>query len=77
MTLTRLGFGPAEPFGSLTGFVKQNGLARRVVLVCHPLWQMDHPLYAEAQTAASTRYQAAELKPLNPFLLLRRPAEYT
>ncbi|MEH1808082.1 hypothetical protein [Nostoc sp.] len=44
----------------------------------HPLWQSNHPewIVSEAIAKAQTHYHDYEVKPANPFLILRRPGDY-
>ena len=43
---------------------------------CHPLWQEDHPLYRNTYLAAQKAFPTYEIRPVNPFMVLRRPADY-
>jgi len=49
--------------------------SRTVLLLRHPLWQDCHPEYERAHLAALALYPGATVRPMNPFLILRRPAE--
>ena len=73
-TMARLGFPTSEPFEGLTGFV-HNG-RQRIRLLCHPLWTEVHAVYQKAKKAAERKYEGATVTRMNPFRLLRRPADY-
>ena len=73
-TLSRLGYGPSTQFGSLSGYV-HDGSHRRVIVVRHPLWTSDHPEWQVAEAEVRQRYQGHEIRPLSPFMILRRPIE--
>jgi DEAD/DEAH box helicase domain-containing protein len=69
---------PPCTFGSLRAFVRphrQQGHVR-ILLERHPLWTDEHPAYQQALAAARAQYPQARIEPLNPFLAIRRPAEY-
>ena len=75
-TLARLHFGPAVQFGELRGYVHQ-GPRGRIRVERHPLWQDDHPAWQTACAAARVQYPAhGPPEAINPFHLLRRPADY-
>ncbi len=75
-TLARLHFGPPVLCGELRGYVHQGG-HRRILIERHPLWQDDHPVWQAARAAARTQFpDHGEPEVLNPFHLLRRPADY-
>ncbi|NJL03541.1 MAG: DEAD/DEAH box helicase [Chloroflexaceae bacterium] len=73
-TMKRLGYNDPVPFATLAGYI--NDKHRRLVIACHPLWQADHPDWLAAQAAATAQYPSYDVKQMNPFRLLRRPAEY-
>ena len=77
-TLQRLGYGLPTQFGTLTGYVHQNQKRQTILILRHPLWQDDHPewIASEANAKAQTPYHDYEVKPANPFLILRRPGDY-
>lgn len=77
-TLQRLGYGLPTQFGTLTGYVHQNQKRQTILILRHPLWQDNHPewIASEAITKAQTPYHDYEVKPANPFLILRRPGDY-
>jgi len=62
-----------------------NGLAcymnyqrRRIYVLAHPLWTSSHPAYTDAVLEIQQRFPGYTLdgQMLNPFRLLRRPADY-
>jgi ATP-dependent helicase YprA (DUF1998 family) len=75
-TMKRLGYSDPMSFATLSGYVHQSPRNKVITIVCHPLWQVDHPDWLEAQVAAKAQYPGYEVKQMNPFRLLRRPAEY-
>ncbi|MEH2425130.1 MAG: hypothetical protein V7K48_30775 [Nostoc sp.] len=84
-TLQRLGYGLPTQFRTLTGYVHQNQKRQTILILRHPLWQDNHPewIASEAMPSASyayakaqTDYRDYEVKPANPFLILRRPGDY-
>lgn len=75
-TLMRLGYDSPKVFGTLRGYLF-NGRRNQVVLIeRHPLWQDNHSLYQQAISEVSQYYPSHRIYPLNPFRLLRRPADY-
>jgi Lhr-like helicase len=48
----------------------------KALIQCHPLWIPEHPRYLQAFRALSGKYARYEIGPMNPFIALRRPAEY-
>jgi len=72
-TLARLGYGPPQQFDSLTGYV--HARHGRVLIVRHPLWEDDHPRWQPAEWSARAANPAADIRPVNPFRVLRRPAD--
>lgn len=75
-TLARLRYGPAEQFGLLRGYVHRDSARSFVLIERHPLWQDDHSVWQAAVAAARVGYAGYEIRPMNPFRLLRRPADY-
>ncbi len=74
-TLAGLGFERSTRFGSLHAVIRQRGTPGRIAILRHPLWQDDHPRYRAAVAAAQQEYPGYEVRPANPFLVLRRPAD--
>ncbi len=74
--LQRLGYRPSAKFGNLRGYVHLNPGRRTVLIERHPLWQDDHPEWMTAVSDAETRYAGYDARPLNPFRVLRRIADY-
>jgi DEAD/DEAH box helicase domain-containing protein len=75
-TMKRLGYTDPQQFGLLQGYVHQKAKQKNIWMVCHPLWQDDHPDWLAAQADAQARYPQHKINQLNPYKLLRRPAEY-
>lgn len=75
-TMQRLGYEPPVEFATLRGYVHKSPQRRRVMIERHPLWTNDHPDYRAAVAEAKQKYPRYEIKPLNPFMALRRPADY-
>ena len=74
-TMHRLGY-DLENFGELRGYVKRGRTVKKIWIECHPLWTKDHPSYYAAVEDANRRYPGYSVEPMNPFIALRRPAEY-
>jgi hypothetical protein len=72
-TMARLGYGPPDEFGPLRGYVRHN--QQLVSIERHPLWTDDHPSWRAAESVARERYPESELRSINPFRTLRRPAD--
>ena len=70
-TLARLGYEAEQMFGPLRGYVKQNG--QLAMIERHPLWGDDHPSWIAAEAMARERYP--EVRPINPYRTIRRPAD--
>ncbi|HEX6480351.1 MAG TPA: DEAD/DEAH box helicase [Ktedonobacteraceae bacterium] len=49
---------------------------KKILIECHPLWQEDHPPYQETHLAVQKMFPTYETKSVNPFMVLRRPADY-
>lgn len=73
-SLSRLGYSARTPFGALYGYV--HDAARTILIECHPLWELDHSLWLDAQATAASARPGYQVEPMNPFRLLRRPADY-
>jgi hypothetical protein len=75
-TLAHLQFEPPMQFGELRGYVRQEP-HRRILIERHPLWQDNHPAWQAACAAARAQFPGHDdPEVLNPFHLLRRPADY-
>lgn len=75
-TMKRLGYSDPVQFANLSGYIHQNAKNKAIYIVCHPLWQADHPVWLAAQADAKAKHPSYEVNPMNPFKVLRRPAEY-
>jgi len=75
-TLQRLGYSAPVQFGSLRGYVHQNPTRRTVLIERHPLWNDQHPDWSTAYADATAKHPGCKIQDLNPFRLLRRPADY-
>jgi DEAD/DEAH box helicase domain-containing protein len=75
-SLQNLGYGSPVQFGSLIGFIHQNRNRRQILILRHPLWTDNHPEWITARTYALAQHPNFQINPGNPFMLLRRPAEY-
>jgi hypothetical protein len=73
-TMERLGYPTFQSFAGLPGFVHRSN--NRIRLVCHPLWAENHPSLVTARQAAQASFRGAVVLRVNPFRLLRRPADY-
>ena len=74
-TMQRLGYKETD-FADLRGYVKQTRVQKRIWIECHPLWTKEHPSYCAAVEDANRRYPGYPVDPMNPFIALRRPADY-
>ena len=72
--MKRLGYPTSALFEELTGFVHVS--QSRVRILCHPLWTETHLGYQKAKAAAEREHPGATVTRMNPFRLLRRPADY-
>jgi hypothetical protein len=73
-TMRRLGYATGVTFEGLTGFVHSS--LPRIRILCHPLWTEGHSGDLKAKGAAEQAHPGAAVARLNPFRLLRRPADY-
>lgn len=74
--LERLGYNSPVNFGSLIGFVHRGRNRKEILILRHPLWNDEHPEWLNAKAIAQSQYSGHNIKAGNPFMLLRRPAEY-
>jgi hypothetical protein len=72
-TLSQLGHTKVGVFNGLQGHIKKKNLK----LVKHPLWGIDHPEWHIAYREAQEQHPDCEIHPVDPFLCLRRPGDYT
>ncbi|WP_206817582.1 helicase-related protein, partial [Chroococcus sp. FPU101] len=73
-SLQRLGYGTPQQFGTLIGFIHHNH--QDILILRHPLWTDDHPEWINAMAIAESQHLGYKVNHGNPFILLRRPAEY-
>lgn len=74
MTLGKLGYREGEVFYGLRSFVHDN--YRKLLIETHPLWQIEHPRLMSARIQAFELYEDYQVSSMNPFRVLRRPADY-
>jgi hypothetical protein len=74
--MKRIGYGDPQRFGNLRGYVHRSHQRRTVLIECHPLWSEEHPRYAAARQAAAEEYADYDMAMMNPFIAIRRPADY-
>ena len=74
-TLARLGFEVGIPVGQLTGYRSMGPSRKHVIVVRHPLWTDEHPEWRRAAAEARQRFPGYDIRPLSPFLILRRPVD--
>ena len=69
---------PSRTLGGLRAFVRphRQPAQTRVLLLRHPLWTDEQPIYQQAITDARLAFPMAAIEPINPFLAIRRPAQY-
>ncbi len=73
-TMERLGYPMVQSFQGITGFIHRSN--SRIRLACHPLWTDIHPQFVAARQEAARGFPGAVVTRMNPFRLLRRPADY-
>lgn len=75
-TMQRLLYQQAGPIRGLNCYVHHN--RRKIYIEAHPLWSASHPTYAAAVADALQQFPGYTMGDpmLNPFRLLRRPADY-
>jgi hypothetical protein len=71
--LSRLGFELDGRIGPLRAFFTRH--RRRVLIERHPLWTNEHPTYLSTVAAARAVYPGFHISAINPFRVLRRPAD--
>jgi DEAD/DEAH box helicase domain-containing protein len=72
--LEQLGYEEPASLGALR--IYRCSHRQKLLIECHPLWQEDHPLYRNTYLAAQKAFPTYEIRPVNPFMVLRRPADY-
>ncbi len=71
-----LAYGSPVQFGTLTGYVHLNSQRRAIRMMRHPLWNDNHSDWIAAVVVAQAQYPGYQVKPANPFMVLRRPGDY-
>jgi hypothetical protein len=74
--LQRLGYGLPQPFGTLRGYRHVNAARRTILIECHPLWNDTHTDYVAARADALQLFPNHDVRPMDPFLAIRRPADF-
>jgi DEAD/DEAH box helicase domain-containing protein len=74
--LARLGWIAAGPYAGLRAWKHRNSRRQELLIERHPLWNDHHPIWQAAHQAALQGCAGCTVKPMNPFRLLRRPADY-
>ncbi len=74
--MKRLFYGDPVQFGNLNGYINRNPKRKEIRIECHPLWQDNHPEWLLAKVDAETRHAGYTVLQMNPFIALRRPADY-
>lgn len=72
--LGQLGYDKPISIGALRTY--RCSARQKLLIECHPLWQDDHLEYRSTYLAAQQIFPAYEIRPVNPFMVLRRPADY-
>jgi len=73
--LDKLGYSQLPPAGTLRAFAHRQN-PQLVWIEIHPLWQQDHDQVTNAVRLLRERIATSTPRLLNPFLLLRRPADF-
>ena len=74
-TMQMLLYAPPVQFGKLRGYVHTSPKRLVIQLERHPLWQDDHPDWIAARALSQAQYPRHAIMPINPFRVLRRPAD--
>ena len=74
--MKRIRYGPSENFAGLSGYVHEVPERRQIWIERHPLWQDDHPRWIAAIASAKSGFPGYQVSAMNPFIALRRPADY-
>ena len=73
-TMQRIGYGTPVQFAGLRGYIHIS--RQQIWIERHPLWTDEHPMYREAFVTAQQEHPHHLILPMNPFQVLRRPADY-
>ena len=76
VTMQRLQYGEVRSIAGLNCYVHNN--LPRIYLEAHPLWTSSHEIYSSAVAEAQQQFPGYTVseRMLNPFRLMRRPADY-
>jgi hypothetical protein len=74
MTLQKLGYREGGKSSGLRSFIHDN--YRKLLIEVHPLWQAEHPRFVSARNQALEQHRDYQVGSMNPFRVLRRPADY-
>lgn len=75
-TLANLGYDAPQDCEGLNVYLHRNPKRRSLLLERHPLWRDDHPTWLQSLATAQIRYLGYNIRAMNPFMVLRRPADY-
>ena len=75
-TMKRIGYVQRTEFAGLHAYIHGSSHRRQILIERHPLWTDEHPVYREAFAAAQQEHPRHSIHPMNPFIALRRPADY-
>ncbi|CAM9606503.1 unnamed protein product, partial [Phaeothamnion confervicola] len=73
LVLSKLGFIQVPSLNGLASFHHKN--LKRLLILGHPLWREDHPVWLASREQALESYKGCEVKLSNPFRIIRRPAD--
>ena len=74
--MKRIGYVQRTEFAGLHAYIHGSSHRRQILIERHPLWTDEHPVYREAFAAAQQEHPRHSIHPMNPFIALRRPADY-
>ncbi|MCA1567586.1 MAG: hypothetical protein LC803_18445 [Acidobacteria bacterium] len=77
-TLSRLGYDQVTQLNGLNCYVNNSRDRRQICIEGHPLWTSQHPEFIAAVALAKQQFQGYRIHDLmlNPFRVIRRPADY-
>lgn len=75
VTMQNLGYKPPETIGGLNVYIHRS--RPQAWIERHPLWTDEHAVYRTVFSEVSNKYGSKHtIKPMNPFMAIRRPADY-